>query len=347
MSRQNLFNYVSIFIFATLVSLSHVYADPNGVLTLVKGQVEILIPAGKKPTGAGPFVKLEDEYFIYKLAKVGMKVTKGNVVRTGGDGKTRIVFTNGDNIAVGYSTSFKVDWKENAPESDSNNSTLAVAYGKLRTMVSKEGPRRGMNVKTPAAVAGVRGTDFYVAHKTTDNKSEVSVLRGSIEVKEASKPEQKPVKVETGFVVSVVKKEEVLAPTTPASKENSTKPADAIQTAAPVIELRKATQNELLEIQSVSSVKPTEVVKPADKETEKKVQELERKATETAVEDVKHYDKDLYEKIKSQNITSSQEVSTAVVAKLFKEAPKSPEKPSIDALEDIDDDVYDKYFKEK
>src|SRR5262249_54348190 len=60
---------------------------------------------------------------------------------------------------------------------------LELTYGKLRTQAQKIAKPDGkFEVHTPAGVAGVVGTDFYVAFDNTTNTMTVAVLEGVAKV---------------------------------------------------------------------------------------------------------------------------------------------------------------------
>lgn len=67
----------------------------------------------------------------------------------------------------------------------SDQQTLNLPYGKVRTLFkgeAKEGQASRFKVKTPAAVVGVRGTDFYVTYKPNEKLAEQATLTGRVEV---------------------------------------------------------------------------------------------------------------------------------------------------------------------
>lgn len=310
--------------FATLLLISAIttasYAD--GVITASSGRVEILKNASSKPIKDTNTVLLDGTYYKIEKARIGTKVINGTVVRTGPDGKARVVFPNGDHIVVSPASSVGIDWKNTKNENEENGTALTVAYGKLRAMVSKDGPRKGTQVKTPAAVAGVRGTDFFVSYSPAKETSEVSVLRGEVEVK--NNKTDKPVSVSSGHKVEVV--------------EPSRHPAKE----TPKMEVRLATKTELMEIHK-STIVTTET---KSQEMAPEIAKLEQKAQANVIEEIKTYDPKMYEQIKNENLKSTQEIGAVVVATLYKAAPEAPKKPSLKELESLEgDDVYDKYFK--
>src|SRR5262249_8953570 len=95
---------------------------------------------------------------------VGTKVLEGDVVITGTDGSVGITFDDNSLLSIGPDSSLSIDrftfdptTHKGAFNASLNRGTLAAASGKL----ARQSPD-AMKVKTPAAVLGVRGTEFVV-----------------------------------------------------------------------------------------------------------------------------------------------------------------------------------------
>lgn len=105
-------------------------------------------------------------------APVGAVVQAGDVVTTGGDGSVGITFLDNSLLSAGPNSVLAVDrfafdstTHQGSFESSLRTGTLAVVSGKL----AKQSPE-AMKVRTPAAVLGVRGTEFLV--RTGDPKKD-------------------------------------------------------------------------------------------------------------------------------------------------------------------------------
>ena len=103
-------------------------------------------------------------------AAVGAVVQAGDVVTTGADGSVGITFLDNSLLSAGPNSVLAIDrfafdstTHQGSFESSLRQGTLAVVSGKL----AKQSPE-AMKVKTPAAVLGVRGTEFLV--RTGDPK---------------------------------------------------------------------------------------------------------------------------------------------------------------------------------
>jgi len=104
-------------------------------------------------------------------ATVGATVQTGDVVTTGADASVGITFLDNSLLSAGPNSVLAIDrfafdstTHQGAFESSLRKGTLAVVSGKL----AKQSPE-AMKVKTPAAVLGVRGTEFLV--RTGDPKN--------------------------------------------------------------------------------------------------------------------------------------------------------------------------------
>jgi hypothetical protein len=97
-------------------------------------------------------------------ANVGQVVQQGDVVVTGADGSVGITFRDSSLVSIGPDSVLAIDrfvfdstTHQGAFDSSLKQGTLAVVSGKL----AKQSPE-AMKVKTPAAILGVRGTEFLV-----------------------------------------------------------------------------------------------------------------------------------------------------------------------------------------
>jgi hypothetical protein len=121
-------------------------AQEAGYVKVARGTVQIERGGQKRP------------------AEVGATVQAGDVVTTGADGSVGITFLDNSLLSAGPNSVLAIDrfafdttTHQGAFESSLKQGTLAVVSGKL----AKQSPD-AMKVKTPAAVLGVRGTEFLV-----------------------------------------------------------------------------------------------------------------------------------------------------------------------------------------
>ncbi|MGZ3696592.1 MAG: FecR family protein [Bdellovibrionota bacterium] len=348
MKSIHVFTVAALSAFASLNALAE---SQVGTLTQVEGEVKVFShPSKTMAEGgtAGARALFEGEYYEVGPAKVGDRVEKGNIVRTAPTAKARVVFDNGDQFNVGPGTAYRIFWKENEAGTNVN-----LMYGKLRGIIEKGGPRSKLQVKTKTAIMGVRGTDFFIAHGGQDNTTEVSIIRGAVEVKPENAPAAtKPVEVKAGMSA------EVSAP--PAPAETETKAETKTETTeggkqvakkveetkvAPVVELRKTTQEDLIGIQKSSQI--TQAPKSEDPKKAEEIKKLETKAVETVMKDIKKTDAKLYAQIEKAGNKTTDDINSKAIDKLLLVAPKAPEKrkPYKSELDNLEDGAYEQYFK--
>ena len=97
-------------------------------------------------------------------ASVGTPVRRDDVIVTGADGAVGITFADDSRLSIGPDTALAIErfafdptTHEGAHETSLRRGTLAAVSGKL----ARQSPD-AMKVRTPAAVLGVRGTEFAV-----------------------------------------------------------------------------------------------------------------------------------------------------------------------------------------
>jgi hypothetical protein len=97
-------------------------------------------------------------------ASVGTPLRQDDVLVTGADGAVGIAFADDSRLSIGPETvlaierfAFNPTTHEGAHETSLRRGTLAAVSGKL----ARQSPE-AMKVRTPAAVLGVRGTEFAV-----------------------------------------------------------------------------------------------------------------------------------------------------------------------------------------
>src|SRR5574342_7885 len=137
---------VSLLVMVAALAPVPAFAQEAGHVKVAKGTVQIERAGQKVP------------------AAVGAVVQAGDVVTTGADGSVGITFLDNSLLSAGPNSVLAIDrfafdstTHQGGFESSLRKGTLAVVSGKL----AKQSPD-AMKVKTPAAVLGVRGTEFLV-----------------------------------------------------------------------------------------------------------------------------------------------------------------------------------------
>ncbi|HEX8948256.1 MAG TPA: FecR family protein, partial [Dissulfurispiraceae bacterium] len=137
-------------------------------------------------------------------AKVNDTVFVGDVVRTKTDAKAEIAFSDGNVIKVAQKS--RIDISEYAPNS---KASLRMPRGKVEAIVEKKIAQRislsknanSFEIRTPNAVAGVRGTHFFVINDR--NATSVLVKDGTVNVANIRHPEA-GVNVGAGHMTTVI-----------------------------------------------------------------------------------------------------------------------------------------------
>ena len=295
-----------------------VLASDGQVATVaqVEGRAQIFTRPSKKldPKVAaddGVIASFEGEYYRVKDLKASDRVENGNVVRTLPGAKVKVIYDNGDQIYVGPGSSYRISWKgdvKTVPE-------IRLAYGRIRGVISKEGPRKKVIIRTRSAVMGVRGTDFFISDEGQGETS-VSVLRGAVEV---APTRGKATVVETGMTAEVL-----------------TKRVE--------IPLRKISKEDLGEIRVASSL-------PVNKDpAQESLKVLEQKALEVTLKDIRTYQPELLKDIpqSSSGQVAVADLNAKVVDIAAVSAPSIPKRkrPGLEELKSPDGvDYYEKYFQ--
>jgi hypothetical protein len=102
-----------------------------------------------------------------------------DVVNTQASARARIALDDGSVLNVGSDSSIKVVKHDGGAQ----QTELELTYGKLRSQAQKiTKPDGKFEVKTPAGVAGVVGTDFFVSYDNTTGTMNVTVFEGLVKV---------------------------------------------------------------------------------------------------------------------------------------------------------------------
>jgi len=114
-------------------------------------------------------------------AKVGAKVFAGDTVITDTDSRAKIVMSDRNVINISPNTKMKIE--EYINEAKNKNVKISLLEGKIRNNVEQkyDNDKNKFEVKTPNAVAGVRGTQFITSYYEANKTTEVITLNGQVE----------------------------------------------------------------------------------------------------------------------------------------------------------------------
>ncbi len=155
---------VTIFIFFSSTSLAQ---SVHGVFNVVKGEVKVKSARDGK----------------VQVARVGARVFPKDTVITGKDARAKIVMVDKNVINVSPESEIVFENYEYKPSENKKNVTLNVIYGKVRSKVEQkyDGKTSQFQVKTPSAVAGVRGTDFLASYSSSSRATNVVTFEGKVD----------------------------------------------------------------------------------------------------------------------------------------------------------------------
>lgn len=138
-----------------------------GLFTLVRGVVLVESPYGDRK------------------AANGAPVYEKDVVVTDDTSQAKIMFSDKNVVNIAQNSRVKMRGFELDGAKGYTSSTIDLVYGKLRSQVvtkPKYADKPTFKVRTPSAVAGVRGTDFITTHIKGGDVTKVETLKGAVEL---------------------------------------------------------------------------------------------------------------------------------------------------------------------
>lgn len=173
-------------------------AAPVGKVTHLVGVADLTSPAGKP-----------------RVLKLGDPVENGDILRTKRKAKVGITFTDGNTLWLAEKTRMKISRYSTAERS---HSYFDLFRGKSRTVVTKLARGSRMEVHTPTAVCGVRGT--IIIGLFTNGESAFFLQGGAGYGYNKSEPgKEVTIPPGSGMVVANEKAEPVVKPSTAADVE--------------------------------------------------------------------------------------------------------------------------------
>lgn len=108
----------------------------------------------------------------------GDEIYRNANVFTGEDGSVEILLDDGSDLTLGPNAEIVIDDYVYSPDTGSGAAVVSLTKGALR-MISGAMNRQGIQVKTPVATIGIRGTDF-VLDTTVPGQVGVWVITGTV-----------------------------------------------------------------------------------------------------------------------------------------------------------------------
>lgn len=188
---RSIFLFICALFMATFGAPSSAWAQSlHGVFMVVKGDVQIL------KEGAAP-----------EKAKVGSKIHPGQTVATGADSRAKIVMSDRNVVNVSPDTKLLIEKYENDPKKGTKDVEMKLIEGKVRNNVEQkyDGEKSKFIIKTPTAVAGVRGTQFMTSFSPRTGMTQIVTMKGAVSFSSLGKnglPLGPPVMVNKGETAS-------------------------------------------------------------------------------------------------------------------------------------------------
>jgi hypothetical protein len=95
-------------------------------------------------------------------AKIGDLVYRGDVIKTGADGKVGINFADGSSFNVSSNASMEMNEFVYDPAGKSNSTLFSLARGTFTFVAGNVAKTGNMKVDTPVATMGIRGTTPHI-----------------------------------------------------------------------------------------------------------------------------------------------------------------------------------------
>jgi len=145
---------------------SPAFAGTAATLQYVKGKVDT------RPNDKAPWTS----------AKKGASISEGAWIRTGGESEAVLRWQQGHVVKFTAFTTLKIAKMSMDAAANTESNQLDVSVGKILVKSHKLMSNNStFTVKTPTAVAGVRGTDFAV-EVAEDGASKVTLLSGQLDI---------------------------------------------------------------------------------------------------------------------------------------------------------------------
>lgn len=137
----------------------------NGTFIIVKNEINIQKKGGAK-----------------EVAKVGSTISAGDTVISGADSRAKIAMQDRNIITVLPNTKLVIE--EYKSTDKDKNVKLSLLEGKVRNDVKEkyDNDKNKFQIRTPTAVAGVRGTKFITSYAIDTKTTEVITLKGEVVV---------------------------------------------------------------------------------------------------------------------------------------------------------------------
>ncbi|MEW5946790.1 MAG: FecR family protein [bacterium] len=164
MSKKH-FTVTAVVLAALFIGAAARAAEIKATFVAVSGDVQVQ-PAGDAE---------------WEPAEVGAALGKGASVKTGADGSCMLKWEGGSAVKLGPLSLMKIDRLAMSKTTGKGEFELSMEKGRMTAQVGKLATKdSAFNVRTPTAIAGVRGTAFECAISPEDAQVSIAVVEGSV-----------------------------------------------------------------------------------------------------------------------------------------------------------------------
>ncbi|MBU0533335.1 MAG: FecR family protein [Candidatus Omnitrophica bacterium] len=144
-----------------------------------------------------------DEDGAWRALSKKSDVYEKDTIKTGEDSKVVLFFIDETNVSIGPETTIKIEKLIYSPAQNHREGKMNVVMGKARFNVGKLFSKdSSFEVRTPTAVAGVKGTSFIV-NVTSEQLTQLLGLSGVVTVTSISPEIGGEMLLTSGFIISV------------------------------------------------------------------------------------------------------------------------------------------------
>ncbi len=136
--------------------------------------------------GTVGYLKNHAEYFHkkenqWKAVELNQQIRDETRLRTGDTGRLEILFDGGRLVRLAQNT--ELNLLKTNPERQAESVVVKLVSGRLwGSVLRKNKHKRKMQIRTPMALIGIRGTQFDVLLQNESSRLKLTVLRGLIEI---------------------------------------------------------------------------------------------------------------------------------------------------------------------
>lgn len=161
-------------------------------LFVALGMVFIPTKGFSEDTNYGTFAVSKGDITISRIggaqekARIGSKVYPKESITAGKDSRAKVIFVDKNVMNISPDTKVTVQAynADTAGGGARRQVEMKIDYGKVRNTVNQkyDGRQSSFTVKTPSAVAGVRGTDFMASFSDTTKATKIVTFAGAVDV---------------------------------------------------------------------------------------------------------------------------------------------------------------------